>query len=266
MPSNNIKMKRSAKSFLWAIIFIVIAAVLSFYITRWLEGDTDIEINLVDNYLVSEGATEVYEELVLDVKNITYSGTQYNSLRIISFLIAVDDTRNLKKDTRFAFVEKESKRLEPDAALDINYDTTTPIDVLVDWRRSDIPDTAPGFRLNSALPGESRVKVTLIINTEKYPYLSESEIDLKLLAPGGDIVVKPLQRILSFSAASFALWIILSVSVWGLAWCGLNIMLGNYSTGARMVFWIMKKVGISGFIPEKYIKEQKLKKKSNRVQ
>lgn len=259
MVDNNTNKGKGLWKYITSIVIVIIGSILSIYIFIWLEGTTDIEINLVDNYVLSKGLSDRDEDLVLDLKSLTYKGIEYNSLRVVSFLITnVDDTRDVQKDTGFVFVNVENNKnrdITPDAVLDISFETTTPIDVVVEWKWEREGRKTPKIVLDTSLPAKAVTKVTLTVNTDKYKDFSDSEIDLKLLAPGGDITIKPMGRLLSFSAASFALWLIASASVWGLAWCGINIALGNYSTGARIVFGIMKVLKLKKYIPSKYKEE-----------
>ena len=92
--------------------------------------------------------------------------------------------------------------------------------------------------------------VSLIIDTGKFPELADKDIQMRNVSRKGEkmIQITAQPRTLTFTVPRFIVFLVLTACTWGLAWCILNAILGNYSTGAKIFDWIFKKCGFSGFI------------------
>ena len=79
-------------------------------------------------------------------------------------------------------------------------------------------------------------------------------IELRKLAGKGrvEFVNNPNKTVISMTVKNLVLWFISVACLYSIAWLILNIFRKNWSTGARILDWIIRKIfgDDKGFIPE----------------
>ncbi|SDU66767.1 hypothetical protein [Desulfobacula phenolica] len=229
---------------------IFVPAIISYYIAVWLQSPVNLEYYKAtdDNY---GGDSLLDDKLKFSVTKISYMGTEYQTLRVIKFLIVNTNSQNLESGAHFFFlVGNELKPLNPEHVVDLSFKAFTPQKDPVIINRKDNKDWGTGFTFSSDLPGKSNTEITIVLNG-KNKDLNNKEIVLKKTPRKKErlqLITSPGKATLSMKAMHFYIWLASVASLYSITWLLINIFTGNYSTGAQIVNWVSKKIFGIGFI------------------
>ncbi len=229
---------------------ILVPAIISYYIAKWLQGPVNLEYYKAtdDNY----GQLSILDDkLRFTVTKLSYEDSEYKALRVIKFLIINTNSQNLETGAQFFFsVGDDQESLKQSHVVNLNFKAFTPQKDPILISRKDNDIWGPGFVFDSDLPGKSNAEVTLILDGENAE-IANREVVLKKTPRKKErlqLIISPDKAILSMKATYFYIWLASVAALYGTTWLLINISLGNYSTGAKIVDWILKKVFGTGFL------------------
>lgn len=232
------------------ILGIFVPAIISYYIALWLQTPINLEYYKAtdDNY----GQLSILDDkLKFTVTKLSYSGSEYNMLRVVKFLIINANSQNLESGAQFFFLVGDGVTpLNPSYVLDLNFKAFTPQKDPVLISRKDNNTWGTGFVFDSDLPGKSNAEITLVLNGEVAGILN-NEVALKKTPRKKErlqLVTSPDKATLSMKATHFYIWLASIAALYSTTWLLINIFTGNYSSGAKIVDWILKKVLGKGFL------------------
>ncbi|MFC1541593.1 hypothetical protein ACFL50_03990, partial [Candidatus Latescibacterota bacterium] len=219
-------------------------------IAIWLQGPVNLEYYKAtdDNY----GQLSILDDkLKFTVTELTYKDKEYQTLRVLKYLIINSNSQNLESGAQFFFsIKDKQKPLEQTHVVDMNFKTNTPQKDPVLISRKDNEIWGPGFIFDSDLPGKSNAEITLVLNGEAEE-LIDKEIELRKTPRKKErlqLITSPDKATLSMKASHFYIWIASVAILYATMWLLINIFLGNQSTGTKIVDWILKKIFGKGFI------------------
>ncbi|MDA2920510.1 hypothetical protein MYX76_13635 [Desulfobacterota bacterium AH_259_B03_O07] len=244
------KKKPKVKRIIGYFFPILVTVVFTIYITWWLEEEASLRYYQSEQFQASSGKVKVTENVDLHIESIKYKDKSISSIKVIRYILLNEDVKSIRESAKFFFAKGDGRILDSTDVLDIDVNMLSPLSFPLLWERFYYSEDKPGFELLNLI-GKSRVLITLVLDTYKFPELANSEIQMHKL-PGGIAPLPTYERLITFTVFNFILWIILAAFIWGSSWCILNIILGNYSTGARIVNWILIKIGLEriSFIPK----------------
>lgn len=232
------------------IIGILVPAIISYYIAVWLQGPVNLEYYKVtdNNY----GQLSILDDkLKFTVTKLSYKDSEYKALRLIKFLIINTNSQNLESGAQFFFsVGDVQKPLKQSHVVDVSFRAFTPQKDPVLISRKDNDTWGAGFIFNSDLPGKSNAEVTLVLNGE-IAEIANKKVILKKTPRKKErlqLITSPDKTTLSMKATHFYAWLASVAVLFSTTWLIINIFTGNYSTGAKIVDWILKKIFGKGFI------------------
>ena len=236
-----------------SILGMVMATVIAVYLANWLKEDIRLKYYTLGPVLAKTGTMPDgdLKSLAIVVEGIKYDGKKYDSLQVSRFLIVNDDAEYVKSGAEFYFTPEDGKSLPEDAVIDIVFNYATAGQEILDAERIDKSLHGPGFRLKSAMPGHSEIRVSLVLDATVLQPGSSRTIELRKLARGSERLqrITPLSTaMITLKVSSFIVWCLVAAAVYGIAWLLINIYFRNYSSGARLTNKAFKKLFGRGFI------------------
>ncbi len=206
---------------------------------RWIE---------IGNFVVSKGINQAYinntplsENIQIEIDQVYYKGQQYDSLRIVSFLILNTGKRSLPAPAQFIFVVDELEQpaipnsIVVDIICDCQLNQSLP---RLEYEKIEIENSQgiqSGINLLSRLEGSSQVIFYLVLNDD-IPNYKDVRIIPRLLEKTDSeswdnlsvrtITLKTYELIAIMLIATFSY--VLLITAW-------NWRLGNYGIGSKMI-------------------------------
>lgn len=245
------------KQFTLIVIAAVLAAVFPFYWYQLVRGDVTIEYYQIADFTTTLGRSSLADNLVVNVSRIEFQAESYSSVRIVRFLLVNDESRSLESPARFLFFAGGGQPIDRTSIIDIQFKSLLTSSDVVLWDRWDSPRYGFGFELLSELPGDSRGVVTLILEGSD-SRTANASVDMRKVSRRGEFLerVVPFGGTITFTPTTLLVWLSGAAATWGAAWLLVNIALGNYSTGARLVFWLLQRIKFERLVPEGYKKSK----------
>ena len=235
------------------IIGIAVPTVVAYYLGRWLSG-AGLRILKVDTVRAAKGLTSLSQDqsIQLDISRILYKSEEVDSLVLSKFLIINENRNTFPSGSRFFFVGQKGTTIPSNSVIDMKFETKSEDD-LIKVVRSDDSDLGPGIELKSGLPPNAQVEIKIVLDPTSGDLNMESISLKRLHDERGKIKFSDLtssNNMIQISFKNLVLWIVSVAVVYATTWLLINIYLGNYSSGARIVNWIWKNLFGAGFIPD----------------
>ena len=244
--------KRSLLRLVVFLFSLVLTVVVTFYSARWLGEDIKITYEEINSTEAKIGESELANIMIAEITRLEYQEKAYESIRMIDYVLANNDSRSVKETQQFYFfgmVGEEILRIDSDAVIDI-----VSTHHMFDYNRDS--GIAPSFTIVAGFEGKSEIPVTLVLNVKDYPHLSDMKI---IVEPGPgqiDFAVKKPPRTYRLTFGTILLIVLISAASYSILWMIINVtVFKTHTAGARTFDWIFRKMGLPGFLP----KEQKTK-------
>jgi len=251
MPENNNQLL--LKKIIIYFLGLLIPTFLSIYLAIWLPG-LNIKYYRIDSLQVSKGISNVISdsELKVDINKVIYKNNEYESLHIVRFVIINNDWQHLGKEAKFFFIiDNKFEKLSTQHIVDIIFNSSTPSGDIIHVKREDNTDIGTGFVLESDFPRNAELRITLLLNTPSLTNIDKN-IQIRKLARGNErlsLISDPSSTMVSMKFSKLIIWWICTAILYSAAWLLVNIFTRNYSTGAKITDWILRKLIGKGFIP-----------------
>jgi hypothetical protein len=233
--------KKLKKLALWVIGGLFIPTLFSYYIGQWLQGSIEIKyFPTSDNYY--RNVNVIDEKLRFQATQLEYDGVPYDSLYILKYLLMNDDSQHLPEGAKFFFRVNKEYIIPKKAVVDIALKSISPINEPILLDESYNNQVGPGFMIQTDLPSGAGVIANLILNA-KFVDLHDAEVSIVKTPKARErlrLITSPATSKITMSALHFYIWIISIALCYAIAWLIVNILTGNYSTGARILDWIIQ--------------------------
>lgn len=241
---------------------LAIPTAVAFYLGIWLKGDLDLKYYRESILNAQRGSVLVdpEEELRLEVKQVFYKSRPFDSVHLIRFTLMNDDWQSLGKGAEFYF-RVRGKPLPQKQVLGITCRSRTSTGDLVHLKRVEDPDLGLGLRLESDFPAHAQVRATLVVDTsarDSELAAAVGEVELLKKYRGRErlaLATHPSEATITLPFWNAIIWCLAAACLYGGSWLALNIYLGNFSTGAVIVDFILRK--LTGWSVIEWVKKRR---------
>lgn len=245
------------------LLAIIAPGVASFYIGVLLTSSDKISyIHGTDNRIVLTRRNSI-TDISLDDHRLSIGSEDNADIRVLNFTLINDNSVSLAKGLRFLFFygDRQDKIVPREAVFGHRVDVVAPDEdsrkigaLILSGTFSPDPDQFQGqegygIEFLSAVPGNTALNITVLMNLEGHGELVGQRIVLRMPANISTVLERTSQsEFINIHIYDFLKWIVLSMAIFGSAWLGANIYTRNYSCGAVILNWIFIRLFGKGFI------------------
>lgn len=230
------------------ILGIIIPTIFSFYLGIWLQGD--VKLLYVQGIDREVSIDNQEDRLLVTIDDLQFTSSQGKSAnyRLVGMTVMNDDRRSLPGGEKFFFQVGDAP-IPEEAIKNMRFNSFSNGD-LIDVQPLQHNRFGTGFEVVSGLPGLSQVSITLTLDVGNFPHLKTNPVQLKKQASSnGQLEVGKKPHTITFEVRMFIIWLVFVAVIYSASWLVINVILGNYSTGAKILDWISRTLFGHGFIP-----------------